>query len=190
MDYTRLDDDALLRLIVDADAKALNELYNRYGRLVYSIAFRVVGHQQTAEEIALDVFTKAWEKAGTYRSDRGVVRVWLTSMARNRAIDVIRSEKVRFNTQQKVWAEAAAQTKTLERKPESDVDLLMRKERISLAINQLAEEQRDLLALAYFQGHTQSQIAKLCNLPLGTVKTRIRAGIQKLRQLLDEDQFK
>lgn len=189
MDYSQFDDAALLRLIEKADANALNELYGRYSRLVYSVALHMVGEQATAEEIALDVFTKTWEKAETYRPDRGSVRVWLTGMTRNRAIDVIRHDKVRSNTQLKVWAAFAAEPKTIERKPEADVDLHIRKERVQSAINQLADDQRDLLALAYFQGYTQSQIAKLRNLPLGTVKTRIRAGIQRLRQLLEEDHF-
>ena len=190
MDYSQLDDGALLRLILEAETNALDELYTRYSRLVYSIALHMVGERATAEEITLDIFTKVWEKAGTYRSDRGPVRVWLTGMTRNRAIDVIRRDKVRLNTQLKVWAEFSSEPKTIERKPETDVDLHIRKEHIQSAITQLADDQRDLLALAYFQGYTQSQIAELCNLPLGTVKTRIRAGIQKMRQLLNEEHFK
>jgi RNA polymerase sigma-70 factor (ECF subfamily) len=110
-------------------------------------------------------------------------------MTRNRAIDVLRRDVVRLNVQRRIWAEMTSLPKTIDRNPETAVDLHMRKERIQIAIKQLSEEQRDVLALAYFQGYTQSEIAQLRNLPLGTVKTRIRSGIQKLRQLLREDQF-
>ena len=189
MDYTQFDDDVLLRLITEAQANALDELYSRYGRLIYSVALQMVGVQATAEEITLDIFTKVWEKADTYRSDRGIVRTWLTGMTRNRAIDVLRRDAVRLNVQRRIWAEMTTLPKTIDRSPETAVDLRMRKERIQIAIKQLSEKQRDVLALAYFQGYTQSEIAQLCNLPLGTVKTRIRSGIQKLRQLLREDQF-
>jgi RNA polymerase sigma-70 factor (ECF subfamily) len=191
LDYSQFDDGVLLRLILDGQANALNELYSRYGRLVHSIALYIVREQASAEEISLDVFTKAWEKAGTYRSDRGSVRVWLTSMARNRAIDVLRRDNVRAKVQRKVWAEASSESKSIERNPESDVDLTLRKEQLQSAFNQLTEDQRDVLTLAYFQGYTQSEIAQLRNLPLGTVKTRIRAGILKLRQILQkkEDRF-
>ena len=103
---------------------------------------------------------------------------------------MIRRDNVRINTQLKVWAEMSSGPTSIERKPESAVDLRIKKEHIRFAINQLNKEQRDVLALAYFQGYTQSQIAQLRNLPLGTVKTRIRSGIQKLRQILQEEQFK
>jgi RNA polymerase sigma-70 factor, ECF subfamily len=188
LDYAQLDDSVLLGLIVDARADALNELYSRYGRLVYGIALHVVGDRAAAEEIALDIFTKVWEKADSYRSDRGSVRVWISSMTRNRAIDVLRKENVRSDVRRRVWAENTSLPITHERNPESAADLNMRKERLLAAINELSVEQRKVLALAYFQGYTQSEIAQLCDLPLGTVKTRIRSGIQKLRQLLQEDQ--
>ena len=190
MDYSSLDDGALLRLILDGQTNALNELYDRYSRLVYSVAVQISGEQGAAEEITLDVFTKVWEKAYSYRSDRGSVRVWIMGMTRNRAIDDLRRDDARLNTQRKLWAEKTSSSREIERNPESMVDLDMRKERVRAAINQLTEEQRDVLALAYFQGYTQSEIAQLRGLPLGTVKTRIRSGIQKLRQLLQEDQFK
>ena len=189
MNYSQLDDDTLLRLILDGQTKALSELYDRYSRLVYSIAVQIVGEQGAAEEIALDIFTRVWDKAESYRSDRGTVRVWLMGMTRNRAIDDLRRDKVRQNTQRKFWAEILSTSISLERDPETKVDLGLRKERVRLAINQLSEEQRDVLALAYFQGYTQSEIAQLLDLPLGTVKTRIRSAIQKLRRLLKEEHF-
>lgn len=187
MDFSQLEDGELLQQIKLAQTKALDELYGRYGRLVYSVALRVVGEQGAAEEVALDTFMTVWQKAGSYRADRGSVRVWLTSMARNRAIDILRRQKTMMNYQQKFWAEMVVGTDGLERSPESKVVLRSRQEMVRRAINELPEEHRDLLALAYFQGLTQSQIAHLRDIPLGTVKTRIRAGMQKLRQILEEE---
>lgn len=187
LDYSKLDDGTLLRLIKEGQANALNELYDRYGRLVYSVSFQIVDEQAAAEDVTLEVFTKVWEKAGTYRPDRGNVRAWLTGMTRNRSIDVLRRDDVRLNTQRKIWAEAVSTAPTIDRDLESTIDLGMRKESLREAINQLTEEQRDLLALAYFQGYTQREIAQLCGLPLGTVKTRIRSAVQKLRKLLQEE---
>lgn len=189
MDYLQLDDDALLQLILRNQANALNELYSRYSRLVYSIALHILVEQAAAEETTLDVFMRVWQKADTYRSDRGTVRVWLSSMARNRAIDVLRQQDVRPNAKRKFWAEESSQPISNEIIPETAVEIKMRKKRIRNAIIQLPEKQRIVLELAYFQGYSQSEIAKLRDLPLGTVKTRIRLAIQKLRKLLQDDQF-
>ena len=190
MNYTQLEDHALLKLIlVEARAEALDELYGRYGRLVYSVAFRIVGETQTAEEITLDVFVKVWEKADTYQPRLGRVRVWVTGMTRNRAIDILRRQSVRLDAQSLHWADLTSQPISNEPNPEATVDLNLRKQSIRRAIAQLPEEQRNVLALAYFQGYTQREIAELCKLPLGTVKSRIRASIQKLRQMLQDEQL-
>lgn len=188
MDYSKLEDHALVALIMNERANALDELYSRYGRYVYSIALHMLRDGAAAEEITLDIFTKVWQKAGTYRADRGTVRVWLSGMTRNRAIDILRREKVRSNVKHQLWIEMSASSVVGERKPEAVVDLRLRKERVRWAINQLSAKQREVLALAYFQGYTQSEIAELCNLPLGTVKSRIRSGLQTLRRLLQEDE--
>ena len=128
MDYSKLDDRALLGLIKEGQPNALSELYDRYGRLVYSVSFQIVGEQAAAEDITLEIFTKAWEKAGTYRPDRGNVRAWLTGMTRNRSIDILRRDSVRANTQRKIWAEAASSSPMIDRDLESTIDLGMRKE--------------------------------------------------------------
>ena len=190
MDYTQIEDKALLKQILgEARAEALDELYGRYGRLVYSVALRIVGERQTAEEITLDVFVKVWEKADTYQPRLGSVRVWVTGMTRNRAIDILRRQSVRLDAQSLRWADLTSQPISKEPNPEATVDLNLRKQRIRRAIAQLPEEQRNVLALAYFQGYTQREIAELCKLPLGTVKSRSRASIQKLRQLLHDERL-
>jgi RNA polymerase sigma-70 factor (ECF subfamily) len=189
VDYAQLEDDKLLRLISRAEAKALDELYGRYSRLVFSIALHVAGERATAEEITLDIFTTVWQKAHTYRPDRGNVRIWLSSMARNRAIDRLRRERVRLDSQSLPWSEITNSPSSNEQDPETAVDLNLRQQQIRAALTQLPAEQRQVLALAYYQGYTQQEMAKLYNLPLGTVKTRIRLAMQKLRYLLEDERL-
>jgi RNA polymerase sigma-70 factor (ECF subfamily) len=186
LDYSQLDDGVLIQLIMGGQASSLNELYSRYSRFVYSIALHIAREQAEADEITLAVFTKVWEKADTYRPDQGSVRVWLISLARKRAIDTLRRDNVHAKGQRNIGAETAVESKSFARMPAADANLSSRKERLRSAINQLTEDQRDVLALAYFQGYTQREIAQLRNLPLGIVKTRIRSGIRKLRQILQE----
>ncbi len=140
MDYTQIEDQALLKLILsEARAEALDELYGRYGRLVYSVAFRIVGDRQTAEEITLDAFVKVWEKADTYQPRLGSVRVWVTGMTRNRAIDILRRQSVRLDAQSMRWADLTSQPTSKEPDPEATVDLNLRKQRVRRAITQLPE---------------------------------------------------
>jgi RNA polymerase sigma-70 factor (ECF subfamily) len=186
VDYTQLEDDGLLRLISQAQTKALDELDGRYSRLVFSIALHVVGDQATAEEITLDVFIKVWQKADTYQADRGSVRVWLSGMTRNRAIDRLRRERVRPDGQSLSWSELTTQPHSPEQNPETAVDLHLRQQQLRAALAQLPPEQREVLALTYYQGYTQREMAELRNLPLGTVKTRVRLALQKLRHLLQD----
>ena len=188
MDYSTLDDEILLRLIVQARAEALSELYDRYGRLVFSLALNSVGNPATAEEITQDVFLRVWQRARQYRADRAKVSTWLTSITRHRAIDQLRRRGSRPEQHSLVWAELAPGAEPSVDGPEQATALAMERERVRAAIDRLSEEQRQVLALAYFQGLTQSQIAEALVLPLGTVKTRIRLGMQKLREMLQEDQ--
>ena len=189
MDYAQLEDDKLLRLINRSETKALDELYSRYSRLVFSIALHVVGESATAEEITLDIFTIVWQKAHTYRPDRGSVRVWISGMTRNRAIDRLRRERVRLDGQSLRWAEVTALPQSNEQDPESAVDLNLRQQQVRAALAQLPSEQREVLALTYYRGYTQQEMAELCNLPLGTVKTRVRLAMQKLRHLLQDERL-
>jgi RNA polymerase sigma-70 factor (ECF subfamily) len=187
LDYSTLDDESLVRLIVQARAEALSELYDRYGRLIFSLALNSVGNPATAEEITQDVFLRVWQRARQYRPDRAKVSTWLTSITRHRAIDQLRRRGSRPEQHSVAWAELAPGTEPSVNGPEQAAALTMQRERVRAAITQLSEEQKQVLALAYFQGLTQSQIAEALALPLGTVKTRIRLGMQKLREMLQED---
>jgi RNA polymerase sigma-70 factor (ECF subfamily) len=186
-DYSTVDDETLVRLIVQARAEALSELYDRYSRLVFSLALNSVGNPATAEEITQDVFLRVWQRARQYNAGRAKVSTWLTSITRHRAIDQLRRRSSRPEQHSVTWAELAPGAEPAVNDPEHAASLTMERERVRAAIAQLPEEQKQVLALAYFQGLTQSQIAETLDLPLGTVKTRIRLGMQKLRDLLQED---
>ncbi len=192
MDWKALEDTTLLELVDQGRAEALSELYDRYGRLVYSVALQVAGERPAAEEITLDVFMAVWEKAALYRRERGKVTTWLTTICRNRAIDSLRRKGSRLERRSVSWAEIShldriAATEP-DRNPERATDLSMQRERVRAAIAQLPAEQRQALALAYFKGYTQREIAAELDQPLGTVKTRIRLAMQKLKRLLEEAQ--
>jgi RNA polymerase sigma-70 factor (ECF subfamily) len=186
LDFPALDDKTLIRLVVQASAEALSELYDRYSRLVFSLALNSVGDPATAEEITQDVFLRVWQRARQYRADRGKVSTWLTGITRNRAIDQLRRQGSRPEQHSVGWAELSPGAEPSVNGPEQAAGLAMERERVRAAIAQLSEEQKQVLALAYFQGLTQSQIAAGLGLPLGTVKTRIRLGMEKLRRLLNE----
>ena len=184
-----LEDEALLRLIVQKKSEALSELYDRYSRLVFSLALHIVGDQETAEEITQDVFFRVWEKAGSYQSGKAKVSTWLTSITRYRSIDDLRRRGVRPEANSIDWDSLAEWgiPATSTNNPEEITDQSLVSQQLINALKQLPIEQKTALALAYFQGLTHNEIAEVLGDPLGTVKTRIRLGMQKLRDLLQED---
>jgi RNA polymerase sigma-70 factor (ECF subfamily) len=183
VDVKQLEDAKLMQRIAQGREDALGELYDRYHRLVFSIALRVIGNRASAEEIMLDVFTSVWIKGHTYRADKAQVNTWLARLARNRAIDVLRREEVRPLRHSVDWADVS-QMSADGRSPEAATQLALRRQQVRSAINELPPEQQEALALAYFQGYTHREIAEVLEQPLGTVKTRIRSGMQTLRGLL------
>lgn len=189
LDYTALNDEALLRLIVQKRPEAISTLYDRYSRLVFSLALHVVGDRETAEEITQDVFYRVWENAESYRSEQAKVTTWMTSITRYRSIDILRKRRIRPESDSLEWAEtsAVAVSSGTPDGPEEMTDLALQQERIRLAISSLPPEQQSVLALAFFRGLTHSEIASSLNQPLGTVKTRIRLGMQKLREMLADE---
>ena len=176
-------DEALIRKVAQGDENALGELYDRYARLVFSVTLNMTGNRQTAEEITLDVFTRLWNKADTYRPELAKVSTWLVRMARNRSIDFLRKESVRPSGHSVTWAEAGEILVSNEN-PESSATLAQEIERTKQAVAKLPENQRQVIALAYFKGYSHREIAQELNLPLGTVKGRIRGGMKKLRDQL------
>jgi RNA polymerase sigma-70 factor, ECF subfamily len=188
MDYTRLNDETLLRLIAHSQESALGVLYDRYSRLVYSVAWNTLGDQERAEEVTQDVFERVWEKASTFSAEQGRVVNWLTSIARHRSIDFFRHTRSHRENLQITWQEAEAIDLPDGQNVEWEVDLVQRQERIRSAVAQLPLEQKQALGLAFFQGLSHPEIAAALGEPLGTVKTRIRLGMHKLRSLLQDEQ--
>ena len=188
MKDSKPDDVTLIRRIAQAQAEAISELYDRYKRLVFSIAFAVVGDRAVAEEVTLDVFVQVWRKAGSYLPERGKVSTWLIAITRNHAIDVLRWQNSHPETDGIVWDEISLPDGQGTHELEDGMEFSTERERVRRAVSQLPEDQSQAVAMAYFKGYTQSQIAHALKQPLGTIKTRIRLAMQKLRKLLDEDQ--
>lgn len=184
------DDDTLLHLLATAPAKvraeALSILYDRYSRLVYSIALHALVEPSLAEEVTQDVFLRAWEHAATYRPAIGKVSAWLAGITRHRAIDVLRRRRARAEGHSFPLNDLADFEPPSEQNIEQETELALQQQRIRRILQELPSEQRHALALAYFRGLTQEEIAQELGQPLGTIKTRIRLGMQKLRQLLQE----
>jgi RNA polymerase sigma-70 factor (ECF subfamily) len=187
LDYTDAPDEQLVAALEERDARALEALYDRYGDYVYSVCLRMVGDVQLAEDLSQEVFLRVWRRPDLFDAGRGRFLTWLLSVARNRGIDERRSRgrRFRYETPPSLAAEdmlASAATS------EEDDAAVLSDERVVIqkALNTLPAEQRLAIQLAYFGGYTQQEIAKGLSQPLGTVKTRIRLGLQKLRAVLIE----
>jgi RNA polymerase sigma-70 factor (ECF subfamily) len=183
----KADDLVLLGQISSGSSAALDSLYDRYSRLVFSLAVRLSGDEATAEEITQDVFTQVWYKAATYQAEQASVATWLTSITRHRMIDQFRRQNVRPEGHQVSWEEDPLLGVSSEGNVEEQAEFDIRGQHLRQAINTLPEEQRRVLALAFFQGYTHEEIAQVCSEPLGTVKTRIRLAMHKLRQELGNE---
>jgi RNA polymerase sigma-70 factor (ECF subfamily) len=182
--FAPLEDTTLLNQITQGNSSALGELYDRYGRLVFSLAYNALGESRAAEEVTQDVFIQVWNKAGSYDPSQGKVITWLASIARHRAIDVIRRQNIRPEKSTVTWDECCPEKMDMDAAIEPVVEMHERRRLLLQALNSLPTEQQQALALAYFHGLTQQEIAEHLNEPLGTVKTRIRLAMQKLRTLL------
>ena len=183
MNYHHASDEDLVGRLAGKDTRALEELYDRYRKPVYSLALRIVHDASTADEIAQEVFLKLWRQPEHYAPERGRFASWLLSVTHHRAIDVIRSRRTdgRFDP---AHLPAGFDTRSTTVDPADEVWYREERAQVLGALAQLPAEQRRAIELAYFSGLTQSQIAVATGEPLGTVKTRIRLGMQKLRVML------
>ncbi len=164
------------------DAQAFSVLYDRHSRAAYSLAYRMMGEKQAAEDLAQEAFLKVWRSAGSYRAGRGSVRTWILSIVHNRGIDQLRSLASRRRRQEKVEA-VAPTSQPSEAFAESWRN--SQREQVRAAMSTLPSEQLKVLELAYFSGYTHVEIADLLDIPLGTVKSRMRLGLKKLRDFFD-----
>ncbi|MGW8144109.1 MAG: sigma-70 family RNA polymerase sigma factor [Anaerolineales bacterium] len=188
MNYSKLDDEVLIRLIEADNGDSMGELYDRYSRLVFSLARNIVGDPGTAEEITLDVFTLIWEKAGTYNPEKAKVRTWMTTITRNRSIDELRRRGSRPERIVVDLFQDPSSQLLVDNSLEDDAQASLNRERVREAVSQLPDDQKEALQLAYFKGYTHRQIADLLDQPLGTIKTRIRLAMGKLRNILLEEE--
>jgi RNA polymerase sigma-70 factor (ECF subfamily) len=184
MSLATLDDAALLEKLSRGSEEAVSVLYDRYGRIVFAVALRLVGDREAAEEITQDVFTSVWKKVHTYRADQGKVATWISRITRNRAIDELRRRGARPEQRSVRRENGVGEDPAWEENPADQAELALRRQRVRAALTSLPAEQKEALALAYFQGWSHSEISEALGQPLGTVKTRIRLGMQKLQRLL------
>lgn len=191
LEMSQLDDHVLIRLVAEAHTEALSELYDRYSRLVYSLALHILRDPASAEEVTQDVFFRIWEKAETYRVEQARVSTWLTSIARNRSIDLLRRREIRPEGHSQAWEDLppGAIPVANGHAPEDLAERNLQAQRVRAAMADLPPEQRQALTLAFFNGLSHSEIAEALGEPLGTVKTRIRMAMQKLRASLGEEQI-
>ena len=177
-----LADEDLISLVEANDAQAFAVLYDRHSRAAYSLAYRMMGKRQAAEDLVQDAFLKVWRAAGSYRAERGSVRTWLLSIVHNRGIDQLRSLASHRRTHDRIEA-SAPKSQPSEAFAESWRN--SQSEQVREALKTLPPEQLKILELAYFSGYTHVEIAKLLGLPLGTVKGRMRLGLKKVRNYFD-----
>jgi RNA polymerase sigma-70 factor (ECF subfamily) len=181
MSSAALEDAALLGQVADGDERALETLYDRYGRACFALARRILDDGQLAEDVVQQVFTALWKGSG-YDSRRGAVSTWLMSVTHHKAIDVLRREaprRKRLASEQALLELAASGPG-----PEDEAWLRARAERTRESLKTLPAEQREVLLLAYYGGYTQSEIAGLTGLPLGTVKSRTLTALRRMRVAL------
>ena len=186
-DWVELSDADLIGRAARGEARALEVLYERYSRVVYSFGVRMLRDPQMAEELLQEVFFRAWQQGGAYSASRGTFVTWLLSITHNMAIDEIRKRgrrpmKADSEDPDAVLAGVADSGPGVE----DEVWLGALRETIAGALNELPSNQRETIELAYFRGMTQREIADHLGEPLGTVKTRMRLGIRKLRDNLEE----
>ena len=181
----RLADEDLMPLIAERDAMAFEVFYDRHAGAAYSLAYRIVGSQSAAEDATQEALISIWRSGGRYDRTRGSVRAWALGIVRNRAIDVLRRESSR--TPKLTFDDEAI----LEQRPAeqlTDDQALRRQEASELrgALAELPSEQSKVIQLAYFGGFSHSEIAEMLGMPLGTVKGRMRLGMEKIRGRLAE----
>lgn len=181
---TERDDVILYEHILQKDRTALEAMYDRYEKILFSFAFRMTRNEKLAEEVLQDVFIKLWHDTGTYDRTKGKFSSWIMTMTRNKAIDLLRKEKKQAtvelmdNDALQVSGEKTVEDTALWNEKRSE---------ILEAVSKLKKDQRDIVELFYFKGLSQQKIAEQCDLPLGTVKGRIRLALKHLRSLVSTE---
>ncbi len=173
---------AHIELIATGEQHALARFYDLTNRAVFGLILRILNDRSTAEEVLLDVFSQVWRQAGFYSAQRGTPLAWLMTIARTRALDRLRSGKQEMLRKESL--ETAAEARSSEKNPEESAISTEHQRLVRKALAELTPEQRQVIELAYFSGMSQSEISLHLGQPLGTVKTRVRLGMIKLKESL------
>jgi RNA polymerase sigma factor (sigma-70 family) len=181
-DLAHLSDEALVALVARADEQALAELYDRYGRVAYGLALRVLRDETLAEDAVQESFLAVWRSAARFVPERAKASTWILTLVHRRSVDVVRREERR-------------RADALELAPEpmtagadDDAWLRFERERVQAALRQLPDPQREAIELAYYGGFTQSELAEKLGQPIGTIKSRMFTGLARLRELLGDSE--
>jgi len=180
--FAHLSDEALVSLVDRRNERALAELYDRFGRTAYSIAYRILREQGLAEDAVQEAFLAVWRTASGYMPERGKASTWILTLAHHRAVDLVRREE-RRRTEPLDGAREAIGDST-----EEIAWLGLQRERVREALARLPDPQREAIELAYYGGFTQSELADRLGEPLGTIKSRMFAGLNRLRDYLSEEE--
>jgi len=180
-------DGELVARAAAGDERAIGQLYDRYGAVLFAVAYRIAGQRADAEEVVLEAFAQAWREAPRFEAGRGSVAGWLTTIARSRALDLVRARSRRDRLTAAAAADRPGTSPAMgdfRPDPAGALDNDERRRQVRQALETLSAPQRQAIELAYFEGLSQSEIAERLQEPLGTVKTRVRLGMQKLRECL------
>ena len=175
----------LLRQIGQGDRGSFEALYDRFSRVLFSIAYRVLNNQEAAEDVLQDVFVQIWEKAALYDPSRGKPMTWAITLTRNKAIDRLRSTQRRSRLQDDLLHESQTAEQFDDKSSFDAVSSVETGELVRAALAKLSKDQREAIEFAFFSSLTQTEISERLNEPLGTVKARIRRGMMKLREVLE-----
>ena len=182
--HTHLSDEALVALVARGDESALGELYDRVGRVAYGIAFRILRDDRLAEDAVQEGFLAVWRSAATFRPERAKASTWIVTLVHRRAVDLVRREERR-----RAEPLEAADRPEAPDPAGSAADaawLGFERDRVQAALRTLPDGQREAIELAYYGGYSQSELAERLGVPLGTVKSRMFAGLARLREVLDD----
>jgi RNA polymerase sigma-70 factor, ECF subfamily len=175
----------LLLEISEGDRRALSQLYDIYARRIYAIAWKSLNSVEDCEEVVLEVFTQIWKIADRFDVNKGSAEQWIFTLARSRIIDRLRKFQRLQKVNEAITAEKEIEFATTSVDPIEAAEIVERQERVLRALEQIPSAQRQVIELAYYQGLTHVEIAARTGLSLGTVKTRLRLGLSKLKILID-----
>ena len=179
--FAHLSDEAVVAMLARSDESALTELYDRFGRVAYGLALRILRDEKLAEDAVQEAFLAAWRNADRFIPERGRAGTWLLTLVHRRAVDLVRREDRRRTEALREGVEPAPAGSA-----EDDAWLRMERERVQSALRKLPDQQREALELAYYGGFTQSELAERLGEPVGTIKSRMFTGLARLRELLGE----